>query len=144
MKYISHRGNLTEVNPARENSPDYLLEAIAADFDVEVDVWFVDGKIMLGHDAPTYEVDLNFIKNERFWCHAKNAEALEFMLANSVHCFWHENDQRVLTSRGYVWTYPYKQIINNAVVVILDKELDYAYVSRAVAVCGDFVQSWRQ
>ena len=66
------------------------------------------------------------------------------MLANNVHCFWHENDQRVLTSKGYVWTYPYKQIIDNAVVVILDKELDYDYVSRAIAVCGDYVQSWRQ
>jgi len=86
MKYISHRGNLTGVDPSRENRPDYLIEAIAADFDVEVDVWYIDGKIMLGHDAPTYNVALNFIKNDRFWCHAKNAEALELMLANNVHC----------------------------------------------------------
>ena len=143
MKFISHRGNLTEIIPERENSPDYIMEAIAADFDVEVDVWYIDGKILLGHDAPTYEVDLSFIQNARFWCHAKNAEALEFMLANDVHCFWHEGDQRVLTSKGFVWTYPHKQLINNSVVVILDKEIDYAYVSRANAVCGDFVQSWR-
>jgi hypothetical protein len=144
MKFISHRGNLTGVFPELENSPDYIMAAVAADFDVEVDVWYVDGKILLGHDAPTYEVDLDFIKNTRFWCHAKNPEALEFMLDNGVHCFWHESDQRVLTSRGYVWTYPYKQLINNSIVVILDKELDYDYVSRAIAVCGDFVQSWSQ
>jgi hypothetical protein len=143
MKFISHRGNLTGVFPELENSPNYILAAIDADFDVEVDVWYVDDKIMLGHDAPTYEVDLDFIKNTRFWCHAKNAEALEFMLANGVHCFWHEGDQRVLTSKGFVWTYPYKQLIDNSIVVILDKELDHAYVSRAIAVCGDFVQSWR-
>lgn len=144
MKFISHRGNLTGVFPELENSPEYIMAAIAADFDVEVDVWYVDGNIMLGHDAPTYKVELDFIKNPRFWCHAKNAEALEFMLANDVHCFWHESDQRVLTSLGYVWTYPYKQLIDNSIVVILDKELDYAYVSRAIAVCGDFVQSWRR
>jgi hypothetical protein len=143
MKFISHRGNLTGVFSELENSPNYIMAAIDADFDVEVDVWYVDDKIMLGHDAPTYEVDLNFIKNTRFWCHAKNAEALEFMLANGVHCFWHEGDQRVLTSKGFVWTYPYKQLIDNSIVVILDKELDHAYVSRAIAVCGDFVQSWR-
>jgi hypothetical protein len=143
MKFISHRGNLTGVFPELENNPNYIMAAIGADFDVEVDVWYVDGKILLGHDAPTYEVDLEFITNTRFWCHAKNAEALEFMLANSVHCFWHEGDQRVLTSRGFVWTYPYKQLIDNSIVVILDKELDHAYVSRAIAVCGDFVQSWR-
>ena len=144
MKFISHRGNLTGVYPEKENSPEYIMSAIRADFDVEVDVWYIDGKVMLGHDAPTYEVDLNFIKNTRFWCHAKNAEALEFMLANNVHCFWHESDQRVLTSQGYVWTYPHKQLIDNAVVVILDKEIDNEYVSRAVAVCGDYVQSWSQ
>lgn len=144
MKFISHRGNLTEVCPQQENNPEYIMAAVLADFDVEVDVWYIDGKIMLGHDTPTYLVDLNFIQNTRFWCHAKNAEALEFMLANNVHCFWHEDDQRVLTSRGYVWTYPYKQLIDNSVVVILDKELNYEYVSRAVAVCGDFVQSWRK
>ena len=144
MKFISHRGNLTGIEPSKENSPNYIMAAVAADFDVEIDVWYIDGKIMLGHDAPTYEVDLDFIQNSRFWCHAKNAEALEFMLANSVHCFWHENDQRVLTSRGFVWTYPNKQLIDNSVVVILDKEIDNVYVSRAVAVCGDFVQSWRR
>lgn len=62
MKYISHRGNLTDVFPDKENSPEYIMAAIRADFDVEVDVWYIDGKIMLGHDAPTYEVELNFIK----------------------------------------------------------------------------------
>ncbi len=39
MKYISHRGNLTGINLERENSPDYIMEAVTADFDVEVDVW---------------------------------------------------------------------------------------------------------
>lgn len=143
MKYISHRGNLIGINRTKENSPAYIMSAVDADFDVEVDVWYVDGMIMLGHDAPTYHVDLNFIQNKRFWCHAKNAEALEFMLASGVHCFWHESDQRVLTSRGFVWTYPNKHLIANAVIVVLDKELDYESVSRAVAVCGDYVQSWR-
>ena len=46
MKYISHRGNLTDVFPDKENSPEYIMAAIRADFDVEVDVWYIDGKIM--------------------------------------------------------------------------------------------------
>ena len=144
MKFISHRGNLTKVDPERENSILYIQEALAAGFDCEIDVWYIDGKIMLGHDAPTYDTTLEFLQDNRLWCHAKNAEALEFMLANNIHCFWHENDQRVLTSRGYVWTYPHKQLIDNAVIVVLDKEINYESISRAVAVCGDYVQSWKQ
>jgi hypothetical protein len=144
MKYISHRGNLTGPNPERENTVDFIFEAIDKGFDCEIDVWYINGELFLGHDAPTHAVDIRFLKYDSLWCHAKNAEALEFMLANNIHCFWHENDQRVLTSRGFVWTYPHKQLIDNSVVVILDKEIDYAYVSRASAVCGDFVQSWRR
>jgi len=144
MKFISHRGNLTGVYPEKENSPAYIQEALGAGFDCEIDVWYIDGKLLLGHDAPTYTTTVEFLQDNRLWCHAKNAEALEFMLANNIHCFWHENDQRVLTSRGYVWTYPHKQLINNAVIVVLDKEINYEFISRAVAVCGDYVQSWKQ
>jgi hypothetical protein len=144
MKFISHRGNLTGVYPEKENSPAYIQEALDAGFDCEIDVWYIDGKLLLGHDAPTYTTTVEFLQDNRLWCHAKNAEALEFMLANNIHCFWHENDQRVLTSRGYVWTYPHKQLINNAVIVVLDKEINYEFISRAVAVCGDYVQSWKQ
>jgi hypothetical protein len=144
MKYISHRGNLTGPDPILENEPGYIQDAIEAGFDVEVDVWYVDGKFMLGHDMPTYDVDKKFLLNEKLWCHAKNAEALEAMMSEGIHCFWHENDERTITSRGFVWTYPYKKLLKGSVVVILDKELDYEYVSRADAVCGDYVQSWRQ
>ena len=38
MKLISHRGNLTEINPERENTEPYIDEAISKGYDVEVDV----------------------------------------------------------------------------------------------------------
>lgn len=144
MKYISHRGNLKGTDPLLENEPGYIQDALEAGFDVEIDVWFVDGKFMLGHDEPIYDVGVKFLLNDRLWCHAKNPQALEVMLAAGVHCFWHENDERTLTSKGFVWTYPHKQLVDRSVVVILDKELDYEYISRADAVCGDYVQSWRK
>lgn len=144
MKYISHRGNLLGPDPILENEPGYIQDAMEAGFDVEIDVWYLDGKFMLGHDDPIHEVNKNFLLNEKLWCHAKNPEALEEMMKEGIHCFWHENDERTLTSKGIIWTYPYKKLLKGSVVVILDKELDYDYVSRADAVCGDYVQSWRQ
>jgi len=54
MKFISHRGNLTGPNPERENHPSYILEATANGFEVEIDLWYENGKLILGHDEPQY------------------------------------------------------------------------------------------
>ena len=45
MILISHRGNLNGPNEDRENSPYYIMEAIDDGYDVEVDLWWVDGKV---------------------------------------------------------------------------------------------------
>lgn len=105
IQTVAHRGN-TKGKTEQENHPTYLTVAAKNHF-VEVDVWYVKDKIFLGHDEPTYEVSIHFLKNEKFFCHAKNIEALHRMLEEpDIHCFWHENDLVTLTSKGYVWKYP--------------------------------------
>ena len=105
IQTIAHRGN-TKGKTEHENRPGYLMNASQNHF-VEVDVWYIEDKIFLGHDEPTYEVSIDFVKNEKFFCHAKNIEALHRMLEEpDIHCFWHENDLVTLTSKGYVWKYP--------------------------------------
>ena len=37
--YIAHRGNVNGKNESRENSPDYIMEAISLGFYVEIDVY---------------------------------------------------------------------------------------------------------
>ena len=90
MIFISHRGNLNSRNEERENSPYYILEALGRGFDVEIDVWFEDEKFYLGHDKPQYEVNVDFLINDKLWCHAKNVEALLRMQNYDIHYFWHE------------------------------------------------------
>ena len=79
MILISHRGNIDGPNPNLENKPSYILEAINKGYDCEVDFWFRDGKFILGHDEPQYEIPFEFIKNyyRKLWIHCKNKEALE-------------------------------------------------------------------
>ena len=55
MKLISHRGNTSGPNPEKENSPEYIIAALLAGYEVEIDVWFENGKFMLGHSEPQYE-----------------------------------------------------------------------------------------
>src|SRR3989338_9472892 len=105
MILIAHRGNFDGSNPAMENNPDYIGEALRMGYQVEIDVRFIDNVFLLGHDKPQYRVEEDFLENEKLWCHAKNYEALERMLKNkNIHCFWHQEYDFTLPSRGFIWT----------------------------------------
>ena len=142
MKVIAHRGNLKGPNPERENSPEYLLEAIEAGYDCEVDVWYDNNnQLYLGHDHPHYKIDHAFLSNEHFWCHAKNLEALEYMLVNNIHCFWHEHDARTLTSKGFIWTYPKQETTFKSIICMITPE-DIA-PKDCYGICTDWVNNHR-
>ena len=69
----------------------------------------------LGHDAPQYEISVDFLYNTKLWCHAKNFAALTMMVDNKdkIHFFSHDSDHHILTSRGIIWAYVGKEIDEN-------------------------------
>ena len=143
MKIISHRGNLDGRKPECENNPTYIQQALDLGFDVEIDVWFVDGSFFLGHDAPIYYVDRSWImiRCSSLWCHAKNIEAMEnLLLIDDVNCFWHENDKMTLTSNGIPWMYP-GNYTSRGVTVELDMPHKIPYVW---GICTDYCLDWRK
>lgn len=116
MKIISHRGNLN--GPSNlENNPSHILNCLSKNIECEIDVWNIDGKFYLGHDSPQYHVDLDFLKLDGLWCHCKNLEALEQLVKLNIHCFWHQNDDFTLTSKGFIWTFPNKEVVGHSVIV---------------------------
>jgi glycerophosphoryl diester phosphodiesterase len=80
MKLIAHRGNINGPDPSKENTLEYIEQAIAQGFDVEVDVRYspLDSKLYLGHDGPDHKVDWFWFGKYRdnLWIHCKNIEAL--------------------------------------------------------------------
>ena len=62
MILISHRGNTEGCNEKKENSPDYIDNAISLGFDVEIDVRYLNGDLYLGHDLPQYKINLDLIR----------------------------------------------------------------------------------
>ena len=43
MILISHRGNITGKQPELENDPNYIRAALDENYDVEIDVWHING-----------------------------------------------------------------------------------------------------
>ena len=122
MKLISHRGNIEGSNPQRENDPEYILEAIDLGYDVEVDIW-ARKQLWLGHDKPQYPCPLSFLMQNRnkLWIHCKNDEALFTLIHfEYLNIFFHQEDDRTLNSKGYIWTYPNKSVCEKSVLVLED------------------------
>jgi hypothetical protein len=136
MILIAHRANLTGPDYSTANTPHQINKVMELGLNCEADVWKVNDDFFLGHDEPKYKTELEFLKNEKLWCHAKNLEALESMLDNDIHCFWHESDRFTLTSKGYVWTFPGEESGRRSVIV--HKEADWENKYDCHAVCSDY------
>lgn len=136
MIVISHRGNLSGPVPKRENSPEYLLQAISAGYDVELDLWSVRGELFLGHEKEEYPCKEEFLTRNihKLWVHCKNYEALDFCLNRGIRCFFHDKDDYTLTSTGEVWAYPTSKC-NLGKTIIVDWG-DFS--GDAYGVCTDY------
>jgi len=141
VKFISHRGNLNGPNKKTENTVKQIDFVINEGFECEVDLWFVDDNLFLGHDNPESEISFEWLEknSQSLWIHCKNFEALNFLknLNDKFNFFWHQNDDFTLTSKGYIWTYPEKKYDKNSVIVKLDSKLPKNL--DLYAVCTDFV-----
>ena len=142
MILISHRGNIDGKLVERENHPDYIDEAIALGYDVEIDLWFIDGRVYLGHDEPQYEVDDIWLgeRTDKLWVHCKNVESLNWIRNTILHYFWHETDTVTLTSKNYIWAYPGKQPIVGSIAVM--PELENDNVLLCTGICSDYIKRY--
>ena len=119
MILISHRGNTHGPFPLMENNPEYIDTTILLGYEVEIDVWVIEGTFYLGHDEPQYKINITDYLNERYWLHCKNSEAFEslFNKYNVGNFFWHQEDDYTMTSSGLIWAYPGVKRLDNSVVL---------------------------
>jgi hypothetical protein len=144
MKLISHRGNLNGKMPQNENHPEYIDEAIHAGYDVEIDVWMIEGVLLLGHDTPQYGVSQLWL-NQRYgklWIHCKNMEAMEwFNGVGGFNYFWHETDAVTLTSKNFIWAFPGKQPIQRSIAVL--PEIYNDNLDSCIGICSDYIENYK-
>lgn len=145
MRFIAHRGNLNGPIPERENHPSYIQSAISSGFDVEIDVWYQNEKFILGHDKPDYEVGYQFFYNDRLWVHCKNIEALRKLVTNPlVNAFYHDQDDCVLTSQGFIWTYPRLLTLTDKSIAVMPERVPEWDLTGIYAVCSDYVSELKK
>ena len=141
MILISHRGNIDGKILETENHPDYIDKAISLGYDVEIDIWMVNGVFFLGHDEPQYKIEINWVDDRRnkLWVHCKNTEVMEFFnkFNYNINYFWHQNDNIILTSKKFLWVHPGKQPINNSIAVL--PELYNDNIKKCIGICSDFI-----
>ena len=145
MILISHRGNINGSLESWENNPTYIDLAINKGYDVEVDVWYVNNILYLGHDNPQYDIDITWFidRMTSLWIHCKNIESLLFFKQNhyKFNYFWHEVDTVTLTSHNYIWAYHGKQPIEKSIAVM--PELNNDDTTKCIGVCSDYVEKYK-
>jgi hypothetical protein len=145
MILIAHRGNIDGKIESYENEPNYIDLAIKKGYDVEIDVWVIEGTFHLGHDKPQYSISLDWLykRKNKLWIHCKNIEAIEWFnsLIGTYHYFWHQEDTVTLTSKNFIWAYPNKQPIENSIAVM--PELCDDDVSQCLGICSDYIEKYK-
>ena len=144
MILISHRGNLNGRQPYRENHPNYIDEAISDGFDVEVDIWLIDKKLVLGHDGGHHSVSMEWLKDRsnHLWIHAKDIGSFSHLSQTDLHYFWHQEDFATITSKGYLWIYPGHQPVIDSISVL--PELFGEDVSHCKGICSDYILDYKK
>jgi hypothetical protein len=109
MQIISHRGNINGPSGELENNPKQITQLLQSNIHVEIDVFdVVCGEIFLGHDYSQYVVNKEFLLQKNLWIHAKSFSSLQFCLTQipKTNFFYHTNEDYIMTSHGFIWTYP--------------------------------------
>ncbi len=146
MKIISHRGNTFGPNPENENKPEVIDYCVREGYEVEIDLWFHNGNLYLGHDEPTYRVSIDYLLSlrDKLWIHCKNLEvSVELYRHNGLNYFFNDNDNYALTSERYIWTHPRNQKVFSWNQVLLDfrpkVEFEKYKLLGVHGVCVDYV-----
>lgn len=144
QRFICHRGNLEFKELANENDPVLLDKRIADGYDVELDVWYKNNQLFLGHDAPEHLITFEWLmESSKKYIHTKNAETLEYLLLRcgqegyNPNIFYHTGEHYSLTTRNHIIVLPGQEILVGSVNMMPEMSPVPKDSSQAYAVCSD-------
>jgi hypothetical protein len=127
-QHVCHRGNLYGPVKEMENNFGVLLQRSIQGYHVEVDVWYRDQTLWLGHDKPEYKITMDWLaKSKRRLIHAKDGLTFEYLLNESgrlaldLHVFYHTDEDYVLSNKGLVICYPGKPLLKGSLCMMPER-----------------------
>lgn len=147
---ISHRGNINELNPEKENSSEYIDDAIYAGYDVEIDVRLINGNLYLGHDTPDYQLSLDWLldRKDKLWVHCKNFDALQYLITENLRIFYHQKENHTIINKcNIIWSHELSEANYKSIIPLLSKEDINNYqgnFNNIYGTCSDFVEILRE
>lgn len=169
-RIISHRGNLT--GPGSQCEREHVEAALAAEYDVEVDVRDVAGVLWVGHDEPLYVLPEEWIERPlalRMWFHAKDETAywalqrhqMSMVTQRCVRAFMQDDEPPMAcVSTGGGWWHPKKNVtmfdvfddLRNFIILdvaghpqpVVETVLAYESEKRPLAICTDWCEEWKR
>lgn len=147
MKLIAHRGLFNGPDVNLENRPEQIELAISQGYDCEIDLTVVNNSLYLGHDFSDYHIEPVFLEKYKnnLWIHAKNLDALYWLSSTDYNYFWHQNDDFVLTSHKYIWSYPGKELRSNSIMLMPEwntLDIDIHNLG-CYGICSDYVSQFK-
>ena len=144
LKLISHRGNINGKDVKRENHPSYIDDAILKGYDVEIDIWYDNIDLYLGHVYPQYKIDICWLykRISSIWIHCKNHESIHYLYDTNFNYFWHNEDDITITSKGFIWSHPKIKPIHNSISVL--PEINGYDTSMCLGICSDYVELYKK
>jgi len=146
MKLISHRGNILGIEKEQENHPAKIDQVLFKNIDCEIDVFFENKNLYLGHDYPQYKISINWLleRKNKLWIHCKNLKVLEH-LSNykDLNYFWHENDRVTLTSHGYIWSHTDTEFVKNSIIVLPERSNRKKIEEKCFGICSDYIEFYK-
>ena len=145
-QHICHRGNLNGPTKELENNFGILIQRAIQGSHVELDVWYHENNLWLGHDKPEYKITIDWLaSSKRRLIHAKNGTTFEHLLQESgrkaldLHIFYHTEEDYVLTNKGLVICYPGKPLLQGSLSMMPERaSYTQSDLEKTFSVCSDF------
>ena len=144
-QHFCHRGILTPGAKELENNLGVLIQREIQGLSVEVDVWYHEGTLWLGHDKPEYKISLEWLgASRRRLIHAKDGITFAYLLEEAgkrgldLHVFYHTDEDYVLTNKGLVICYPGQPLLPGSLCMMPERASYTAEQLGCVsAICSD-------
>jgi hypothetical protein len=146
QQHICHRGNLSGPVKELENNFGVLIQRSIQGQRAEVDVWYHENNLWLGHDKPEYKITLDWLAScKRRLIHAKDGKTFVYLLqeagkrALDLHIFYHTDEDYVLTNKGIVICYPGKPLLEGSLCMMPERAHYTAEdLQKTFQICTDF------